>query len=161
MDHRTSIADAMVKRISDALDGTHADDYFTNIYGNVSRKVTRFEEIREFPYIAVHIGSETQQYMPSKQQWMYLELPILIYAKDEEDIQKELEKLVADVKTIIDTGEDLEYTISKPNGTTFQCTATDMSITSIDTDEGLLTPFGLAQINVTIRYMPPTRGLRR
>lgn len=162
MDHRTSIAQAMVDRISKQMDGSQPDEYFNNLYGNVSRQTYKFEEIREFPYVAVHIGTETGQYLPSGQQWMFLELPILVYDKDTDgDIQSSLEKLVADIKTVIDTGGNLEYTVSKPNGSTFQCEATDMIITSVSTDEGLLAPYGLAEINVTVRYQPPRRSLRR
>ncbi|CCI88563.1 tail terminator [Yersinia phage phiR2-01] len=161
MDHRTSIAQALVDRISSQMDGSQPDEYFTNIYGNVSRQTYRFEEIREFPYVAVHIGTETGQYLPAGQQWMFLELPIIVYDKEKTDIQEQLEKLIADIKTVIDTGGNLEYTVSKPNGSTFPCEATDMSITSIATDEGLLAPYGLAEINVTVRYQPPRRALRR
>lgn len=161
MDHRTSIADGLVARLKKDLDGSQPDEFFTNIYGNVSRQTYKFDEIREFPYIAVHIGSETSNYMPSAQQWTYLELPIIIYDKEVTDIQEQLEKLVADVKTSIDTGGSLDYTVSKPNGLTINCQATDMSITSVSTDEGLLAPFGLAQMNVTVRYMPPRRALYR
>ena len=161
MDHRTSIATAIVERLKKDLDGSQPDDFFTNVYGNVSRQTYKFDEIREFPYIAVHIGTETTNYLPSAQQWTYLEIPIFVYDKETTDIQEQLEKLVADVKTSIDTGGSLEYTVSKPNGTTFVCQAAEMSITSVGTDEGLLTPFGLAQINVTVRYMPPRRALHR
>lgn len=161
MDHRTSIANGLVERLKRDLDGSQPDEFFTNIYGNVSRQTYKFDEIREFPYIAVHIGTETTNYLPSAQQWTYLEIPIIIYDKETSDIQEQLEKLVADVKTSIDTGGSLEYTVIKPDGTTFACQATDMAITSVSTDEGLLAPFGLAQMNVTVRYMPPRRGLYR
>ncbi|WP_411425820.1 hypothetical protein, partial [Enterococcus faecalis] len=98
------IAQAMVDRISKQMDGSQPDEYFNNLYGNVSRQTYKFEEIREFPYVAVHIGTETGQYLPSGQQWMFLELPILVYDKEKTDIQEQLEKLVADIKTVIDTG---------------------------------------------------------
>lgn len=161
MDHRTSIAQALVDRISTQMDGSQPEEYFNNLYGNVSRQTLKFEEIREFPYVAIHIGTETGQYLPSAQQWMFLELPIIVYDKEKTDIQEQLEKLIADIKTVIDTGGNLEYTVSKPNGSTFHCEAADMSITSVSTDEGLLAPYGLAEINVTVKYMPPRRALRR
>ncbi|QIO00299.1 tail tube terminator protein [Salmonella phage polluks] len=161
MDHRTSIAQAVVDRIATQMDGSQPDEYFNNLYGNVSRQTYKFEEIREFPYVAVHIGTETGQYLPSGQQWMFLELPILVYDKEKTDIQEQLEKLVADIKTVIDTGGNLEYTVSKPNGSTFPCEATDMSITSVGLLAPYLAPYGLAEINVTVRYQPPRRALRR
>ncbi|APT41141.1 hypothetical protein [Klebsiella phage vB_Kpn_IME260] len=131
------------------------------MYGNVSRQTYSFEQINEFPYIAVHVGTETGNYLPSAQQWVYLEIPILIYDKEKDDINMQLEKLIADVKTSIDTGGNLQYTIMKPDGSTIDSEATDMQITSVSTDEGILSPFGFAQVNVTVRYMPLRRALDR
>lgn len=161
MNYRTSIADALVERLKKDMDGSDPAEFFTNVYGNVSRQTYSFEQINEFPYIAVHVGTETGNYLPSAQQWVYLEIPILIYDKEKDDINMQLEKLIADVKTSIDTGGNLQYTIMKPDGSTIDSEATDMQITSVSTDEGILSPFGFAQVNVTVRYMPLRRALDR
>lgn len=161
MNYRTSIADAIVERLKKDMDGSNPTEFFTNMYGNVSRQTYSFEHINEFPYIAVHVGTETGNYLPSAQQWVYLEIPILIYDKEKDDINMQLEKLIADVKTSIDTGGNLQYTIMKPDGSTIDSEATDMQITSVSTDEGILSPFGFAQVNVTVRYMPLRRALDR
>lgn len=161
MNYRTSIADALVERLKKDMDGSNPTEFFTNMYGNVSRQTYSFEQINEFPYIAVHVGTETGNYLPSAQQWVYLEIPILIYDKEKDDINMQLEKLIADVKTSIDTGGNLHYTIMKPDGSTIDSEATDMQITSVSTDEGILSPFGFAQVNVTVRYMPLRRALDR
>ena len=78
MNYRTSIADALVERLKKDMDGSNPTEFFTNMYGNVSRQTYSFEQINEFPYIAVHVGTETGNYLPSAQQWVYLEIPILI-----------------------------------------------------------------------------------
>ena len=161
MNYRTSIADALVERLKKDMDGSNPTEFFTNMYGNVSRQTYSFEQINEFPYIAVHVGTETGNYLPSAQQWVYLEIPILIYDKEKDDINMQLEKLIADVKTSIYTGGNLQYTIMKPDGSTIDSEATDMQITSVSTDEGILSPFGFAQVNVTVRYMPLRRALDR
>ena len=161
MNYRTSIADALVERLKKDMDGSNPTEFFTNMYGNVSRQTYSFEQINEFPYIAVDVGTETGNYLPSAQQWVYLEIPILIYDKEKDDINMQLEKLIADVKTSIDTGGNLQYTIMKPDGSTIDSEATDMQITSVSTDEGILSPFGFAQVNVTVRYMPLRRALDR
>ena len=161
MNYRTSIAEALVERLKNDMDGSDPSEFFTNIYGNVSRQTYTFEQINEFPYIAIHVGTETGNYLPSAQQWVYLEIPILIYDKEKDDINMQLEKLIADVKTSIDTGGNLKYTIKKPDGSTVDSEATDMQITSVSTDEGILSPFGFAQVNVTVRYMPLRRALDR
>lgn len=160
MNYRTSIAEALAQHIASELDGSNPDLYWTNIYGNVSRSVYKFEEIKEFPYIGLHIGPESYEYQPSRQQWSFLDISILIYAKNEEgDIQMQLEKLIADVKTIIDKDMELSYTINKPDGTTIQSKVTQITMNSVSTDEGLLDPFSFAEVSITCRYTPITRNL--
>lgn len=157
MTARTSIGKALVEHIKSELNGTKPDTYFTNIYDCVSLNTFKFEEIKEFPYIGVHIGSETFQYQPSRQQWIFLDLSILIYDKDTGDIQEQLEKLIADIKTIIDSEDDLDYTIIKPDGSTLDAKVTQKSLNSVSTDEGLLSPYGFAEVSVTFRYAPYKR----
>lgn len=157
MDYRTSIADGLVELIKTELDGSKPEKYWTNLYGLVSRSVFKFEEINEFPYIGIHIGPESFEYLPSRQQWIYLDLSILIYAKDEGDIQTQLEKLIADVKTIIDSDMDFTYTINKPDGSSTQGKVTQVTMNSVSTDEGLLDPYGFAEVSVTCRYTPDKR----
>lgn len=157
MNYRTSIAEGVVQRIKDELNGSQPKKYWTNLYGNVSRSVYKFEEIKEFPYIGIHIGSESFEYLPSRQQWAFLDLSILVYVRGDDDTQMQLEKLISDVKTIIDSEDDIEYNILKPDGTTFTGTVTQITMNSVSTDEGLLSPFGFAEISVSCRYTPDKR----
>lgn len=160
MNYRTSIAQGLVDYLIAELDGSQPDRYFTNMYGLISRNVYKFEEINEFPYIGIHIGPESFQYEPSRQQWVFLDLGILIYVKNEEgDVAMQLEKLIADVKTAIDKEMDLHYTINKPDGTTFNAKVTQITMNSVSTDEGLLDPYGFAEVSITCRYTPITRNI--
>ena len=157
MDYRTSIAEAWVKRIGSELDGSQPDKYWTNLYNCISRQVFKFEEINEFPYVGIHIGSESFEYLPSRQQWTYLDISFLLYVKDEGDIQDQLEKLISDLKVIIDSEEDLTYTINKPDGSSTIGRVVQTTMNSVSTDEGLLDPFGFAEVSVTCRYTPDKR----
>lgn len=157
MDYRTSITEALRQKISDELNGTKPEVYWNNLFGNVERKAFKFEEINEFPFIGLHIGPESFEYLPSRQQWIYLDISILLYVRDEGDVQDQLEKLIADVKTIIDSDMDLTYTINKPDGSTSVGKVTQITMNSVSTDEGLLDPFGFAEISVTCRYTPDKR----
>lgn len=157
MNYRTSIAEALIQKIISELDGSKPDVYWTNLYGLASRNVFKFDEIKEFPYIGIHIGPESFEYLPSRQQWCYLDLSILIYVKKEDDIQEQLEKLIADVKTIIDTDMDLTYTINKPDGSSSIGKVTEITMNSVSTDEGLLDPYGFAEVSITCRYPPNKR----
>lgn len=157
MDYRTSITEALAQKIASELDGSQPGKYWTNIYGLVSRQAFKFEEIKEFPYIGLHIGPESFEYLPSRQQWIYLDLSILIYIKSDGDPQTQLEKLISDMKTIIDSDMDLTYTISKPDGTSQLGKVTQITMNSVSTDEGLLDPFGFAEVSITCRYTPDKR----
>lgn len=152
MTARTSIGKALVETIKTELDGSQPEKYFSNIYGCASLNTYKFEDIKEFPYIGVHIGSETFQYQPSRQQWIFLDMSILIYDKEKTDIQEQLENLIADIKTIIDSEENLHYTINKPDGSTLDGQVTQKTLNSVSTDEGLLAPYGFAEVSVTLRY---------
>lgn len=160
MSRRTSISKGLVERIKTELDGTKTDLYYTNMYGNVSEKVYKFEEISEFPYIGVQAGTETFEYQPSGQKWNFLGMSLFIYVKGEEDAQEQLETIIEDLKTIIDSEYEIPYTITKPDGSTLDATATDARMNSVDTDEGIFAPFGFAEIQITIRYVDFKRFIR-
>lgn len=156
MTYRTSIAEALANKINSELNGTNPK-YWTNLYGTASRKTYKFEEINEFPAIGIHIGTESFEYLPSRQQWIYLDLSILLYVRDEGDVQEQLEKLISDIKTIIDSEMELTYTINKPDGSTSEGIVTQITVNSVSTDEGLLDPFGFAEVSITCRYTPDKR----
>lgn len=160
MSRRTSITNGLADRIKNELDGSKPDTYYTNMYGNVSDKVYKFEEIREFPYIGLQAGTETFEYQPSGQKWNFLGVSIFIYVRGEEDAQEQLEKLIEDLKTIVDSEYEIPYTITKPDGSTLAATATDARMNSVDTDEGIFAPFGFAEIQITIRYVDHKRYLQ-
>lgn len=152
MSRRTSIVEALVNRIKTELNGSKPEIYYTNIYNNVSRKIYNFDNINEFPYIGITAGTETYEYQPSSQKWNFLGVSIFIYDKEVDDIQEQLEFIIEDIKTIIDSEIDLPYTITKPDGSTLEQKTTDMRMVSADTDEGVFRPFGFAEIQITIRY---------
>lgn len=157
MTARVAIADGLVNLIKDKLNGSEPTKFWTNLYGNVSRDIYKFEEIKEFPYVGIHIGPESFEYEPSRQQWIFLDLSILIYEKDRGDLAESLEKLIGDIKTLIDSEDDLTYTIHKPDGTSVDRVVTQRTINSVNTDEGLLSPYGFAEISVTFRYREDKR----
>lgn len=160
MSRRTSIANALGEKIKEELNGSQPDKYYTNLYGNVSDKVYKFENIREFPYVGIHVGPETFEYLPSLQKWNYLNVSILVYVKGEDDAQEQLETIIEDIKTIIDSEIEIKYTITKPDGSTTTASTTSMQMNSVDTDEGICSPFGFAEIQITIRYTGDRRLYR-
>jgi hypothetical protein len=157
MSRRTSIVKAFIEHLKTELNGTQPDKYYTTLYGNASYKVFKFEEIQEFPYIGVQTGSESYQYMPSRQKWNFLGISVFLYAKDEEDVQQQLEYLIEDIKTIVDSEYEIPYTVTKPDGSELTARTTEMSMISTDTDEGIFKPYGFAEVQITIKYAADRR----
>lgn len=160
MSNRLAIRKALEQRIKDCLDGSRPEDYFNDIHGLVGT-FKSFEDIKEFPYVAVNMGTETQEYLPSGQRWKYQPMTIMAFikAKDDDDRDELLETLIYDLEKILDSEPKLRYTINRPGGKTEQGIIVDCSITSTSTDEGLLNPFALAEISFTVRYITDTRVL--
>lgn len=160
MSSRLAIRRAYEQRIKECLDGSRPEEFFNNIHGLVG-KFKSFEDIKEFPYIAVNMSTETQEYLPSAQRWKYQPMTFMVFVKSSDDDEREemLESLIYDLEKILDTPPKLRYTINRPDGRTEQGVIVDCSITSTGTDEGLLTPYGLAEISFTVRYMTDTRAL--
>jgi len=65
------------------------------------------------------------------------------YVRGEEP-QQELEQLLEDLELVVDANRVLEYSTGK--------TTTEILVTSITTDEGLLAPYGVGEINLQVRY---------
>lgn len=161
MNHRASIAVALKDRIISELDGSKPELYFTNLYGNASTRIYKFEEINEFPYVGIALGSETFSYLPSAQQEVWLELLVYAFVREQVNVQAELENIISDIKTVVDTGGNLSYTVNTPDGSSYPWSIIEWRIASVDTDEGLLAPHGLGQISISVKYAPPRLALRR
>lgn len=160
MSNRLAIRKAFEERIKEYLDGSRPNEFFNNINGLVGKFKT-FEDIKEFPYVAVNMSTETQEYLPSAQRWKYQPMTFMAFVKSNDDDERDemLETLIYDLEKLLDTPPKLRYTINRPGGRTEQGVIVDCSITSTGTDEGLLSPFGLAEISFTVRYITDTRAL--
>lgn len=158
MTHRASIRDTMVEVLKQELSDTNKDKYYTDIDMQVKENNLYLDQIEAFPAITVGLGSERPEYQPGGFRWMFLTLVIRAYVKSEDRADEKLELLIQDIKTFIDTHEDIEYTITKPDGSSTKLEATEMTILSITTDEGILHPFGLGEVTLEIRY--PDRNSR-
>lgn len=142
MSRRSSIINALVAKINTTLDGNAP--YTTNLSSNCFAKLRFWDEVNDFPSVFITPGSETREYLPANFTWAYLGLSIKIYVRGEEP-QQELEALLEDVERCIDANRVLVY--DENNSET-----TEILITSITTDEGLLAPYGVGEINLQVRY---------
>lgn len=144
MSNRQSIVDAFASVTKTQLDGV-LDEY--NIYENVfsSNKLTK--DIMSFPCITYSPGPESFQYLASGMRWNYLTVYARAYVKGMESPQQELEVLIQKIKNIIDSNTNIPYYV---NNTLMH--TTDVTLQEISTDEGLLSPDGIAEVVFVVRY---------
>ena len=142
MSARASITNALVGVLKD-IDGNGV--YQTNIFNNVENKLRFWDELNDFPHICVVPGSESREYLPGDFKWGYLNVSLKLYTKGESPLE-ELEKLLEDVENVVDSNRVLLYDATNNSRTT------EILVTSIVTDEGLLAPYGVGEINLQVRY---------
>jgi len=143
MTKRTQIVNALVEKFR-GIDGN--PPYVTNVYNNAYAKLKFWDEIQDFPSIYVTPGSETREYMPGDFTWGYLGIAIKCYVRNEDTAQEELEQLIEDIERCVDSNRVLQYSTEPGHETT------EILVVSITTDEGLLVPYGVGEINLQVRY---------
>lgn len=140
MSKRASICKALAKKLQE-IDGT--GPYKVNIYGNAYSYLKFWDEISNWPAIYMSPGSEYREYLPGHFKWAFLSVSLKVYCQGD-DSSSELEELLEDIETCIDANRVLEYTTGKET--------TEILINSIVTDEGLLAPYAVGEINIQVRY---------
>lgn len=139
---RRSIVNALAEKLKE-INGTNG--YTTNLY-DCSYPILKFwDEVNSFPCVYMSPGTETREYLPSQFAWGFLGISLKAYVKGE-DAQEQLEALLADLERCIDANRSLEYDTENGYETT------EILINSITTDEGLLAPYGVGEMNIEVRY---------
>ena len=142
MSRRRSITNALVEKFK-TIDGNFP--YDTNLYNNVEGKLKFWDEVLEFPAVFVTPGQEYREYHPGDFTWSFLNLSVKAYCKSD-TAQDDLEKLLEDLEICVDSNRVLVYDAERGYETT------EILITSITTDEGLLAPYAVGEINLQVRY---------
>jgi hypothetical protein len=140
MSKRTSIVKALADKFKE-INGS--SPYSIDLYNNSFNKLKFWDEVQDFPCVYVTPGTEMREYLPSDFRWGYLGVCVKVYCKGE-DAQSQLEALLQDLETCIDNNRVLQYDGSNET--------TEILITSITTDEGLLDPYAIGEINLQVRY---------
>ena len=142
---RKKIVDAYVKQLK-GINGQ--SPYNSNLFNEVHGNTIFLDQITQYPSVCVVAGDETREYQPDGFKWRYLNIEIRTYVSDEEDPQEELALLLEDIERVIDNNDVLTYDDSvSPNLKT-----TSSTILTIATDEGVLTPLGVGEIAIQVRY---------
>ena len=141
---RLAIVEGLVEKLKE-INGT--DQYLTDLNQNVSPRLKFWDEVEEFPAVHLNAGSETREYQGGGYKDRFLNVTVRCYV-NEEDAVVALEKLMEDVETVLETHSRLPYTDRTGNSQyTHQIT-----IISIDTDEGVLEPYGVGEMQIEVRY---------
>lgn len=152
MSHRAALVSSLVSIVTNELDGTNTDLYYTNIYGNVKTKTLDFSEISDYPTITITPGNESIKASAGMVKEHDLIIYIRIYDENQEDIESLIEQRIIDIETILDKYKYIQYTVTKPNGQNEISSTKMIDIIQISTDEGLLKPRGIGEIILSVKY---------
>ena len=141
---RMAIINALVEKLKQ-INGNNP--YRSNVYNNVLPRLKFWDEIEDFPAIHVNAGGETRQYQGGGYKDRYMNVTIRVYVQ-QEDAVLALEKLLEDVETVLEDNSVLFYKDQNGNSQSVQ----QITIVSLDTDEGALEPLGVGEITCEVRY---------
>lgn len=142
MSRRTSIIKALAEKFKQ-IDGT--GDYKINLYQQAFAFLKFWDEVSTWPSVYMSPGTELREYHPANFTWAFLNASIKVYCRGD-DAQQELETLLEDLEICIDKNRVLVYDTDKGLETT------EILVQSITTDEGLLAPYAVGEINIQVRY---------
>ena len=140
---RSQILDALVVKLKD-INGT--GDYRTTLSNQVFPQMKFWDEISTYPAVHMSAGTETREYYGGGQRWRFLQVTIRGYV-NQEDPTEALGLLLEDVEYVIDNNNQMTYSDSYGSAGVAQIT-----VVSIDTDEGVLAPLGIGEMIIEVRY---------
>ena len=141
---RSNILDALTTKLKD-IDGSGA--FLTDVGNNVHPRLKFWDEVEDFPAIHLNAGSETREYQAGGYKDRFLTITVRCYVQ-EEDAVNALDELLEDVETVIEENSQLTY---KDRNNADQHTH-QITVVSIDTDEGVLEPLGVGEMLIEVRY---------
>jgi hypothetical protein len=142
MGARSRIVNALIEKLKE-INGS--GPYSSSLTGNVTDKLRFYDELSDFPTVCVIAGYESREYLPSDFTWGFLNISLKVYVEGENS-QQLLENVISDIEYTISKNERLQYDSSVGEQTA------EILITSIQTDEGVMAPLGVGEINCTVRY---------
>ena len=138
----------IVKAVEDKLKTINGNSPFrSNLYNNVLPRLKFWDEVSDFPAVHVSAGAESRLYQGGGYKDRFLTLTIRVYVQEENAVFA-LEKLFEDIETVLEQNSRLEY---KDQDNNSQYTH-QITIVSLDSDEGALEPLGVGEIICEVRY---------
>ena len=141
---RQGIVNALVSKLK-LIDG-HST-YRSNLNNNVSPRLKFWDEVEDYPAVHLSAGSETREYQTGGYKDRFLSITIRCYV-NEVDAVTAVETLLEDVETVIEENSRLAFK-DKDGATQY---TQQITVIGIDTDEGVLEPYGVAEMQIEVRY---------
>lgn len=141
---RQSIITALVN-VTQTIDGTGT--FLTDLGGNVSPRLLFWDEVENFPSVHYNAGSETREYHGNGHKERFLSVTARCYVSEENAVEA-LDALLEDLETVLEENAQLYY--YDKLGTKQRIK--QITIISIDTDEGVLEPLGVAEVLFQVQY---------
>jgi len=114
--------------------------YNLNVFENVFRKLKFVDEVNDHPSLYLNAGLDIRNYESGGYVTSDLQVIIRGYIKDDESPVDMEENLIEDIEHILSNYSD-------SNNGVMQITVEDIS-----TDEGLIAPFGIIEVSLSISY---------
>ncbi len=142
---RSEIVDFLITNFKN-IDGSTSNynssyTFNVNLFNNVYRGVKFLDEVNDFPAIYLAAGAENREFESLSLTVATLDVTIRAYVYGEDNSQSLADDLLEDIEHVIYSLED-----SPTKG------IQDITIESITVDEGLVEPYGLAEVNLQITY---------
>lgn len=122
-------------------------DFFTDLNSNVFTTLKFWDEVDTFPEVHVTAGPETREYLAAGVKNRFLTVIVRCYINQENSLDA-LDALIEDVETVLEDNSKLFYYDKKGSPQA----AHQITIVSIETDEGLLDPLGVGDVLIEVRY---------
>jgi len=151
MSRRTEIIDFLVselKRINKTTDSRvgllrSPYTYKSDVGENVFRRFKYLDEINDFPAITMSVVDEDREAIGADVHFGNLDLTLRGYVKSENALD-----------ACDDLADDMEFVIDGINHTATAASkeVVDCKVMSVETDQGLFEPFGIAMVDIEIIY---------
>ncbi|SVD24443.1 uncharacterized protein METZ01_LOCUS377297, partial [marine metagenome] len=143
----TSRRSGITKALADKLALIDGRGLYKQAVAETSPRLKFWDEIETFPAVHLNAGSETRQYQTGGYKDRFLNVTVRCYVNEEDSVAA-LDELLEDVETVLEENSRLKY--NDRNG--LEQYTHQITIISIDTDEGVLDPLGVGEILIEVRY---------
>ncbi len=143
----TSRRGGITAGLADAISKIDGRGLYHQSVAETSPRLKFWDEIEQFPAVHLNAGSESRQYQAGGYKDRFLNITVRCYVNQEDSV-KALDELLEDVETLLEENSKLKY--HDRNG--LEQFTQQITIISIDTDEGVLDPLGVGEILIEVRY---------